>query len=89
MEPYIDAHSHIGTPDVAHYPLAAGYSVADLQPGSFTAEELLAQCRPVGVGRVNLIQMSFYEFDNPFGILTHHAAPFSVAGNDRSRSNSA
>ena len=24
MEPYIDAHSHIWTPDVAHYPLAPG-----------------------------------------------------------------
>jgi predicted TIM-barrel fold metal-dependent hydrolase len=66
MEPYIDAHSHIWTPDVAHYPLAAGYAVADMQPRSFTAQELLAQCRPVGVGRVNLIQMSFYEFDNRY-----------------------
>ena len=32
MEPYIDAHSHIWTPDVAHYPLAAGFKVADMQP---------------------------------------------------------
>ena len=66
MEPYIDAHSHIWTPDVAHYPLAAGFKVADMQPASFTAEELLATCRPAGVGRVNLIQMSYYEFDNRY-----------------------
>ena len=66
MEPYIDAHSHIWTPDVAHYPLAKGFTVADMQPRSFTAEELLATCRPTGVGRVNLIQMSFYEFDNRY-----------------------
>ncbi len=66
MEPYIDAHSHIWTPDVAHYPLAAGFTVADMQPKSFTAEELLATCRPAGVGRVNLIQMSYYEFDNRY-----------------------
>jgi predicted TIM-barrel fold metal-dependent hydrolase len=66
MEPYIDAHSHIWTPDVAHYPLAAGFKVADMQPPSFTAEELLALCRPAGVGRVNLIQMSFYAFDNRY-----------------------
>jgi len=66
MEPYIDAHSHIWTPDVAHYPLAAGFAVADMRPRSFTAEELLAQCRPAGVGRVNLIQMSYYEFDNRY-----------------------
>lgn len=66
IEPYIDAHSHIWTPDVAHYPLAKGFTVADMMPKSFTAEELLATCRPSNVGRVNLIQMSYYEFDNSF-----------------------
>ena len=66
IEPYIDGHSHIWTPDLAHYPLAAGLTVADMQPRSFTAEELLAICRPAGVGRVNLIQMSYYEFDNRY-----------------------
>jgi predicted TIM-barrel fold metal-dependent hydrolase len=66
LEPYIDGHSHIWTPDVAHYPLASGFTVADMQPRSFTAEELLATCRPAGVGRVNLIQMSYYEFDNRY-----------------------
>jgi predicted TIM-barrel fold metal-dependent hydrolase len=65
-EPYIDAHSHIWTPDVHHYPLAKGFTVADMKPKSFTAEELLAHCRPAGVGRVNLIQMSYYEFDNSY-----------------------
>lgn len=66
LEPYIDAHSHIWTPDVAHYPLAPGFQVADMKPPSFTAEQLLAICRPAGVGRVNLIQMSFYAFDNRY-----------------------
>ncbi len=65
-ERYIDAHSHIWTPDVAHYPLSAGFTAADMRPGSFTAEELLATCRPSGVGRVNLIQMSFYGTDNSY-----------------------
>jgi predicted TIM-barrel fold metal-dependent hydrolase len=65
-EPYIDAHSHVWTPDVHHYPLAEGFKVEDMQPRSFTAEELLATCRPAGVGRVNLIQMSFYGFDNAY-----------------------
>jgi len=63
LEPYIDAHSHIWTPDVARYPLAKGFTVDDMKPKSFTAEELLGHCRPAGVGRVNLIQMSFYEFE--------------------------
>jgi predicted TIM-barrel fold metal-dependent hydrolase len=66
LEPYIDAHSHIWTPDVHHYSLARGFAVADMKPPSFTAQELLAQCQPSGVGRVNLIQMSFYEFDNSY-----------------------
>jgi predicted TIM-barrel fold metal-dependent hydrolase len=66
IERGIDAHSHIWTPDIAHYPLAPGYTVGDMRPPSFTAEELLATCRPSGVGRVNLIQMSFYRFDNRY-----------------------
>ena len=66
LEPYIDAHSHLWTPDVARYPLAAGFTVADMKPPSFTADELLATCRPAGVGRVNLIQMSYYEFNNAY-----------------------
>jgi len=66
IEPYIDAHSHVWTPDVHHYPLAEGFTPADMRPPSFTAEELLAQCRPAGVGRVNLIQMSYYKFDNSY-----------------------
>src|SRR5207248_1506541 len=48
-EPYIDAHSHIWTPDVAHYPLAEGFAAEGMKPRSFTAEELLATCRPAGV----------------------------------------
>jgi predicted TIM-barrel fold metal-dependent hydrolase len=66
MEPFIDAHSHIWTPDVGHYPLSSGFTVDDMKPPSFTAEELLAICRPAGVGRVNLIQMSYYAFDNRY-----------------------
>ncbi|MEW4567416.1 amidohydrolase family protein [Tautonia sp. JC769] len=65
-EPYIDAHSHIWTPDLDRYPLAEGFTRDDMQPPSFTAEELLATCRPSGVGRVNLIQMSYYGFDNTY-----------------------
>jgi predicted TIM-barrel fold metal-dependent hydrolase len=65
-ESAIDAHVHVWTPDVKRYPLAQGYSIADMQPPSFTPEELLAIARPAGVGRVVLIQMSFYGFDNRY-----------------------
>jgi hypothetical protein len=68
MEPYIEAHSHVWTPDLGDYPLAKGFTVADTKPPSFTAEELLAHRRPAGVGGVSLIQMSFFEFDKSFQI---------------------
>jgi hypothetical protein len=38
-EPYIDAHCHIWTPDVARDPLARDFNIADMKPRSFTAEE--------------------------------------------------
>ena len=62
----IDAHSHVWTDDVARYPLAAGFSPADMRPVSFTPQQLLAHARPCGVGRVVLIQMSYYGTDNSY-----------------------
>ncbi len=63
---YIDAHVHVWTPDVAHYPLAKGYKKEDMKPASFTPEELFKHSKPAGVNRINLIQMSFYGFDNKY-----------------------
>jgi predicted TIM-barrel fold metal-dependent hydrolase len=63
---FIDAHVHVWTPDTAHYPLAAGYKKEDMKPASFTPEELFKHSKPAGVDRVNLIQMSFYGFDNSY-----------------------
>ena len=63
---YIDAHVHVWTADTARYPLAAGYKVENIQPRSFTPEELFKHTRPAGVGRINLIQISFYGFDNSY-----------------------
>jgi predicted TIM-barrel fold metal-dependent hydrolase len=85
----IDAHVHVWTPDTKTYPLDPNYKVADMQPPSFTPAELFAHCRPSGVDRIVLIQMSFYNFDNRYmlraiaehpgifsgvGIVDHHAA---------------
>ena len=78
LEPYIDAHSHVWTPDVAHYPLAPGFKAADMQPRSFTAEELLAHCRPAGVGRVNLIQMCYLRLRQPLHAGHDQALPRPV-----------
>jgi predicted TIM-barrel fold metal-dependent hydrolase len=63
---FIDAHVHIWTPDTERYPIAAGFTKKDMVPPSFTPEELFAHCRPQGVSRVVLIQMSFYKFDNRY-----------------------
>ena len=63
---YIDAHVHVWTPDTDHYPLAEGFTKDDMKPPSFTPEQLFAHCRPCGVERIVLIQMSFYRFDNRY-----------------------
>ena len=65
--PWIDAHSHIWTTDLAKYPLRNGQQVDVLAPRSFTDDELLATARPHGVGRVVLIQHHPYHgFDNSY-----------------------
>jgi predicted TIM-barrel fold metal-dependent hydrolase len=63
---YIDAHVHVWTPDTGHYPLAKGFAKADMKPASFTPEELFKHTKPAGVDRINLIQMSYYGFDNSY-----------------------
>ncbi len=63
---YIDAHVHVWTPDTTRYPLALGYTKENMKPGSFTPEDLFKHCEPAGVRRINLIQISFYGFDNSY-----------------------
>src|SRR5438309_10227545 len=63
---YIDAHVHVWTPDLDKYPHSAGFTREQMQPPSFTPEELLSLARPCGVERIVLIQMSYYRFDNSY-----------------------
>lgn len=64
---WVDAHSHIWTPDVKNYPLVGGKGPEVLQPPSFTADELLQTAQPFGVRRVVLIQHHIYHgFDNSY-----------------------
>ena len=63
---WIDAHVHVWTPDLTTYPLSPRFKQSNMKPASFTPEELFAHCRPAGVDRIVLIQMSFYEFDNSY-----------------------
>ena len=76
---YIDAHVHVWTPDIKHYPLAAGFAKDDMQPASFTPRQLLAHSEPEGVSRIVLIQMSYYGTDNSYMLdaIAHRPRTFS------------
>ena len=63
---FIDAHVHVWTPDCQHYPLGQGFTPDKMATPSFTPEELFAHARPCGVGRIVLIQMSYYRSDNSY-----------------------
>lgn len=77
---FIDAHTHVWTPDLKRYPLKAGSTAAELQPRSFTPEEFFAHARPAGVRRVVLIQMSFYGFDNSYMLDCMASKPGTFSG---------
>ncbi len=76
---WIDAHVHVWHPDTVKYPISPRFKQADMQPPSFTAAELFAHCRPVGVDRIVLIQMSFYEYDHTYmtEVMQAHPGVFS------------
>lgn len=81
--PWIDAHSHVWSPDTAKWPLANNQTQADLDPPSFTPEELLKLAHPEKVGRVVLIQhRPYHGFDNRYLIDCAARSPgtFAVTG---------
>jgi predicted TIM-barrel fold metal-dependent hydrolase len=77
---HIDAHVHVWTDDLATYPICDEYTPADMQPPSFTADELLAHAYACGVDRIVLIQMSFYGFDNAYMLETIARRPETFRG---------
>jgi L-fuconolactonase len=80
---FIDAHSHVWSPEIDKWPLAKGQTKADLKPLSFTPEELFKLAEPAGVGRVVLIQHSVYHlFDNRYLMACAKQMPgrFSIVG---------
>jgi predicted TIM-barrel fold metal-dependent hydrolase len=76
----IDAHVHVWTPDTQKYPLSAGYRREEMAPASFTPEQLFNHMKPCGVGRVVLVQMSFYGFDNSYMLDTIRNFPGVFSG---------
>jgi len=77
---YIDAHSHIWTPNTERYPLGPGWRRLNMAPPSWTSEELLTAAKPVGVNRVVLIQMSFYSYDNSYMLDAIRENPGTFSG---------
>lgn len=77
---YIDAHAHVWTPDTKTYPLDTRYSLEAMQPPSFTPEQLMQHASASKVGRVVLIQMSFYGVDNSFMLDTIAKYPGRFSG---------
>lgn len=77
---WIDAHVHVWTDDVTRYPLASGFTRTDMQPATFTPEELFAHCEPCGVRRIDLIQMSYYGYDNRYMLDAMERYPGRFAG---------
>ena len=81
--PWVDAHSHIWPPETDQFPLAPGQTKKDLDPPSFTDEELMKLAKPEGVGRVVLIQHSVYHlWDNSYLLdaVKRHPKTFRVQG---------
>lgn len=76
----IDAHVHVWTPDTQRYPLAAGFEKKNMAPASFTPDQLFAHCKPQGVSRIVLIQMSFYRYDNRYMLDSIAAHPGTFSG---------
>lgn len=63
---YIDSHVHVWTDNFEHYPLAPGVSVEAMELRRFLPNQILAHARQSGVGKIVLIQMSYYGTDNRY-----------------------
>ena len=63
---YVDAHVHVWTDDFDRYPLAQGFTIAEMKPPTFFPEEIIAHGKTAGVDRIVLVQMSYYWDDNRY-----------------------
>ena len=52
---YVDAHSHLWSPDRVHYPLRPGAKEEDVKPKGFTVGDFFSHARPEGVNRVVVV----------------------------------
>ena len=67
VEPTIvDAHVHVWSSDFRRYPLAPGFEPTDLWIPSYSVERLIREGKPAGIGKTNLIQMTWYGLDHSY-----------------------
>ena len=80
---WIDAHAHIWSRETSRVPLRQGVTVDQLNPPSFTDDELMAVVGPSGVDRVVLIQhYPYHGWDNSYLIdaWQRHPQRFRIVG---------
>src|SRR5215472_7163428 len=63
---FIDAHVHVWTDDLDHFPLASEFRPSDMNPRSASPDDILDHARLSAVDRAVLIQMSYYGSDNSY-----------------------
>jgi predicted TIM-barrel fold metal-dependent hydrolase len=77
---YIDAHSHLWSPDRVHYPLRPGASEASVVPKGFTVGEFFSHARPEGVSRMVVVgHTGHFGFDAKYMTDLVKARPGEVA----------
>jgi predicted TIM-barrel fold metal-dependent hydrolase len=77
---YVDAHSHLWSPDRTRYPLRPGANEANVIPKGFTPGEFFSHARPEGVNRVVLIgQTGHFGFDATYLVDLIKARPGEIA----------
>ncbi len=77
---YIDAHVHVWSDDYCRYPFSPRHPVADAVLPRFLPEDILRHAHAVGVNRVVLVQMSYYECDNRYMLEVIQQHPQVFAG---------
>ncbi|MCG3195894.1 MAG: hypothetical protein GHCLOJNM_00363 [bacterium] len=77
---YIDGHVHVWSSDTIRYPLAPDQRKEQMRPASFTPEDFFTHAGRCGVTRANLIQMSYYGFDNSYMLDMIAAHPGAFVG---------
>lgn len=76
----IDSHVHVWTDNFEHYPLAPGVLVETMELRRFLPNQILAHARQSGVGKIVLIQMSYYGADNRYMLDVLATAPLTFRG---------